>query len=243
MQRISLGLDCPTSWLEQVQPLADYDYVLVDKALRDKAYLNYFKNSNRPKILNNRVLLGWEPLPLSQIKEVWDTLGGMVISPDWMWDSSRTFGAYEECCKAFGEKNVIGVLQGVTLSDIDTCLRLYGGKIALPFDLGSKKEETVQVKMGRRLVVVDIFETRRKIHLLGLTNPKELESYRYSDAVESLNTGLPILLALQGQDIGGYDEEKKRSSYHSMDMSHPSLSYETLKLVEANVEYIRRLLD
>jgi hypothetical protein len=239
MQRIGLGLDCPTGWLEKVQLLADYDYVLVDKALADKTYLNYFKNSNRPKILNNRVLLEWEPLPLDRIKEVWDILGGAVISPDWMWESSKTFGSYEECCRTFREENVIGVVQGVTLGDIDICLRLYGEKVALPFDIGSKKEESYRVKMGRRIAMVNVLEGRKKIHLLGLTNPKELEFYKDSYSVESLNTGLPILLASQGKKLEYFDEDKKDSSYHGLDMDFPTIDFD---LVKENISYLKEHL-
>lgn len=241
MQGISLGLDCPRGWLGQVRLLVDYDYVLIDKASKDPAYLNYFKQSSRPKLLNSRVIKEWVPVSLDEMKKVWDVLGGVVISRDWLWEPKRTFDAYEESCKAFGQENVIGVMQGTSQEDIDTCLGLYGNKIALPFDVGSAKEDSLQVKICRRIMLVDALKHKR-IHLLGLTSPKELEFYRYPDSVESLNTGLPILLALQGKKIEGYFEDKKDSSYHGIDMDNPPLSFETLRLVRSNIRFLRNLL-
>lgn len=238
--RIKLGLDCPTSWLEQVQPLADYDYVLVDKALKDERYLNYFEKSNRPKILNNRLMFTGEPISLDKIKIVWDVLGGEVLAPDWMGDPWKTHSIYEECRELFGEVNVIGVMQGTTRDNIYSCHVIYGNKVALPFDVGSKKEDSVSVKVCRRILSVFALSAK-KVHLLGLTTPRELEAYKDVDNVESLNTGLPILLAMQGKSLRNFNENKKDSSYHSMDMDIP-LDEKTFKLVEENIKELRNLL-
>lgn len=241
MQGISLGLDCPTGLLELVQPLADYDYVLVEKASREPAYLSFFKTSRKPKLLNNRLIGKAESVPLDEIKRVWDVLGGEVIAPDWMGASKKTFDAYDECCKTFGEENVVGVIQGTSQEDIDTCLGLYGSKVALPFDVGSTYEEDIQVKVHKRFVMVGALESKR-IHLLGLLDPRELEFYGYPDSVESLNTGFPILLALQGRYVGDYRGDKSRSSHNSMNMSNPKVDNKTYGLIEDNVRYIKRLL-
>jgi len=241
MQNIKLGLDCPTSWLEIVQPLADYDYILVEKASKDKKYLRYFRNSPRPKILNNRVMMKGEPVSLELIESVRDEVGGgEVIAPDWMWNSKQTFDAYEECCDTFGEENVIGVIQGITPEDIDTCLSLYGNKIAIPFDVGSFKQDAIELKVRRRIELVGKLSAK-KIHLLGLTTVKELEFYS-SDTCESLNTGLPVLLAYQGIYIEDFYEDKMHSSYHFMDMDNPPIDDRTEELIKDNVSFIKRLL-
>jgi hypothetical protein len=66
---IQIGLDSPTSWIGIVQPLADFDYVLVDKALRDTTYLDYFKKSSRPKVLNNRLIGTDTSIPLIILRQ------------------------------------------------------------------------------------------------------------------------------------------------------------------------------
>ncbi len=238
---VKLGLDCPTSWLGLVQPLGDFDYVLVDKVLRDPIYLDYFKTSPRPKVLNNRLIGTGMPVALGDIKEVWGQLGGMVIASDWMNDHIRTLGAYEECCRAFGSDNVVGVLQGVSDQEVKDCLDLYGERVAVPFDVGSRKEESAWVKACRRaLVTYSLGE--RKVHLLGLTNPKELEFYRECPNIESLNTGLPMLLAFKGQSLTYSEKDKASSSYHDMDMGSPPVNYQTFKLLEDNIRELRGLL-
>ena len=236
MQTIKLGLDCPTGWLFYIEDLVDYHYILVDKALKDSTYLKYFKNRDKLKLLNNRAMMQGVPLPLDEIKKVWDILGGQVIAPDWMWDPERTFNAYEDCCKAFGKENVIGVLQGMEEEDVDR----YGDEVAIPFDLGSEKEEPWEVKADRRIRMVEKLKGK-KIHLLGLTSPRELEHYG-CDSVVSLNTGLPILLAMQKKDIRNFEEDKRDSAYHSMDMDFPLLDNSTYKLMRENIKIIRRLL-
>lgn len=241
MPNIKLGLDCPTNLLYQVQPFADYDYVLVDKACEDPLYLEYFKNSKKEKLLNNRILMKWEPVPLEKIRRIWNIIGGRVIAPDWMWESEKTFGAYEECCKAFGEDQVIGVIQGITQKDIDTCIDLYGEKVAIPFDVGSPKEDPIEAKVYRRIRVVKQL-SGMEIHLLGLTTIEELDFYSYSDTVVSLNTGIPVMLALEGNRIENFCEDKKHSAYHSMDMDEPTFDKSTLRLLEDNISFLRRLL-
>ena len=234
MQNIKLGLDCPTGWLERLYPFTDYDYVLVDKALRDFDYRSFFMQSEKPKILNNRIMKQWEPLPLNDIKRVWDILGGSVIAPDWMWDHESTLNAYEECCNTFGEENVIGVVQGIERDEIDACLDFYGERIAIPFDVGSAKEDPPEIKVKRRIQVVNALGDRR-IHLLGLVHPSELREYGSSSPVESLNTGLPVLLALQGKHIRDFEEDKKHSSYHSLDMDTPMLTDAVYQLILNNI--------
>lgn len=242
MQNIKLGLDCPTNLLYQVQPFADYDYVLVDKACQDPMYLEYFKNSKKEKLLNNRILMQWEPVPLDRIKKVWDIIGGRVIAPDWMWDSEKTFGAYEECCRTFGEENVVGVIQGINRRDVDWCIDLYGEKVAIPFDVGSPKEDPVEAKVYRRMRLVGQL-CGMEIHLLGLTSLDELDFYRDSSSrVTSLNTGLPVMLALEGKKMEDFCEDKRHSSYHGMDMDSSSYDKSVLRLLEDNISFLRRLL-
>jgi len=236
-----LGLDCPTSWLRYVQPYADYDYVLVEKCLRDEAYLNFFKNSPREKLLNNRLMGEDIPRTLAEIKYVWDILGGIVIAPDWGNDHIRTLGAYSRCCEEFGEKNVIGVVQGIGEDEILDCLVIYGSKIAVGFDVGSQHEDSETDKIFRRIKVVEKLRLR-KVHLLGMTNPGELLFYANLDYVESINTGLPVLLGFKGMHLIGHKRVKDVSSYNYMDMDNPPYDKGVHNLIDSNIGDLRMLL-
>ena len=48
---IKLALECPTRLLGDIQPLADFDFILAHLVLQDKEYAEYFSRSKRWKIL------------------------------------------------------------------------------------------------------------------------------------------------------------------------------------------------
>lgn len=236
-----LGLDCPTSWLEYIQPLADFDYVLVEKCLKDEAYLNYFKKSPREKIINNRLMGEDKPRSLQDIKKIWDILGGKVIAPDWGNDHRMTIEGYKECCSLIPKENVIGVIQGNGLFEIDECVGTYGQVVAVGFDVGSVHEDDEVSKTYRRIRVVENLDSKR-VHLLGMTNPGELLFYKQMPWVESINTGLPVLLGFKGMSLLEGKRVKDVSSYNYMDMDNPPYDEDIYDLIEGNVADLRCLL-
>ena len=238
---MKLGLDCPTSWLEYIQTYADYDYVLVEKCLSDEAYLNFFKNSPKEKLLNNRLMGADMPRQLEDVVKVWEILGGTVIAPDWGNDHIRTIDAYGICCEEVGWENVIGVIQTTNESNILECLEIYGDKVAVGFDVGSEHEDEEEDKMHRRIKVVRQLEGK-KVHLLGMTSPGELISYRYMSNVESLNSGLPVLLGFKGMRLLSGRRVKDVSSYNYMDMDDPPWNENIFDLIESNIADLRFLL-
>ena len=238
---MKLGLDCPTGWLRVLQSYTDYEYVLIEKCLTDEAYLNFFKKSNKEKLLNNRLMGADMPRQLGDIVKVWDILGGMVIAPDWGNDHRRTMEGYVECCKVIGAENVIGVIQTIEDKEIWECVDLYRGRVAVGFDIGSQHEDEEVDKMYKRIKVVQKLEGIR-VHLLGMTNPGELLFYKDMSYVESINTGLPILLGFKGMSLLGGRRVKDVSSYNYMDMDTPPIDADILDRVKANINTLRCLL-
>jgi hypothetical protein len=122
-------------------------------------------------------------------------------------------------------------------------LDLYGPTIAVPFDVGSVHEEVEWLKVCRRVQVVYSLGNKQ-IHLLGLTNPLELNFYRDLPNIKSINTGLPMLLAFKGRTLIPYEGRVKDiSSYNYMDMDAPSVDLSTLRLLEKNIKSLRKLLQ
>lgn len=236
-----LGLDCPTSWLPYIQPLADYDYVLVEKCLKDEEYLDYFKKSPRENLLNNRLIGADMPRTLAEIMRVWNILGGMIVAPDWGNDHGRTIEGYRECCRVFGEENVIGVVQGVMEKEINECLGVYGARVAVGFDVGSEHEDDEVNKAFKRIKAVQKLSSK-KVHLLGMTHPGELLFYKNMDYVESINTGLPVLLGFKGINLLEHERVKDISSYNYMDMDHPPYDKWVHNLIKENIRNLRLLL-
>ena len=77
-----------------------------------------------------------------------------------------------------------------------------------------------------------------------MTVPAELEFYRSNTRVESLNTGLPMLLASRGESLRFHKGRVKDvSSYNYMDMNYPPVGLHTFRLLERNVGTLRELLQ
>ena len=242
--RVLVSFDYPTNWLGLVQPLGDWDSVLVDRALQDDEYLAYFRKSSRPKLLNNIKIGTDTPLGTPAIKAVWDVLDGIkfVLSPDWGNNHQNTLDYYGESCGLFGKENVIGVIQGVTKEEIEECLECYGSKVAVGFDVGSLHEVSEIEKVCRRALVVSQIKNK-KIHLLGLTNPAELLLYHGNMNIESISTGYPMLLAFMGRKLIPYQGRVKDiSSYNYMDMKSSPINLSTFRLVEDNIKQLRMAL-
>jgi len=238
---MKLGLDSPTGWLQYTQPFADYDYVLAEKALSDELYLEFFKRSSKPKLINNRLMGTDTSRQLEDIVKVWKILGGQVIAPDWGNDHLRTIDAFGLCAEEVGWDNVIGVIQSLDEADIAECIEIYGEKVAVGFDVGSEHEDDELDKVYRRIKVVRQLKGR-KVHLLGMTQPGELLFYKSMPWVESINTGTPVMLGFKGILLENYERVKDVSSYNYMDMDYPPFHKDIMKLVEENIEYLRRLL-
>lgn len=238
---IKLAMDCPTSWLGLVQPLADFDWISASQALRSPTYMGYFKDSKRPKVINNRKMGTGDPIPLEDIKRVWEITGGTVLAPDWLGDHQKTLQSYKDCGEVFGIENVIGVVQGDSPKALEDCLKVYGDRVAVPCDVGSSKEDPYWIKVCRRVLVVNAL-VGKKIHLLGLVHPVELSFYGECSNVESLNTAIPVLLAFRAQSMANYKGDKEASSYHLMDMDHPPIDLGVFRLLDSNIKELREHL-
>ena len=78
--------------------------------------------------------------------------------------------------------------------------------------------------------------------LLGMTHPGELLFYRGLGYVESMNTGLPILLGFKGIGLLEHKRIKDISSYNYMDMDYPSYDKRVYNLIKINLRELRRML-
>lgn len=218
---MKLALECRTDMLEMVQPFADFDFILAHKVLEDEAYANYYKESDNLKFVDNSVNELKEPLSLDQMKEAFDKVGGTyVVAPDYIGDADKTITIYNECIKKFPKEGVVGVIQGPTFKDAFKCLEIYGkGLITIPFDLCSEKGTPPWLMgMRRALFTSHIpYIEGRFIHLLGFTSLDELFWYQNNPLVMSIDTGVPILLGMQGLDILDPLESKDEATFPQME--------------------------
>ena len=213
-----LALECRTELLELVQPFGDFDFCLAHEILKNQEYAKFYKESEREKIVDNSVNEDGEPVSLEDLKRAFETVEGtMIVSPDWLGNSKRTLEAYLECIELFGVEKVIGVVQGADFKEAIACASLYKGAVAIPFDICSEKVDPPWIMGLRRALVVCNLPSDRIIHLLGFNSLDEFFFYEGKLNVVSIDTGVPVLLGLEGKDILDPLESKVKPTYNLME--------------------------
>ena len=223
-----LALECPTRMLEQIQPFADFDWVLADRMLKEPEYAKYYAETGKVKFLDNSVNELGEPLDLEQMAKAREMLGPStcyIVSPDWLGDSRKTLEAYASALKLFPPQFVVPVLQGASFEEVLDCLGAYmsvvaqGARIILsiPYDIASERTDPPELMSLRRALVVSQLPKEVSVHLLGFTSLNEFIWYKDRHNVLSIDTGLPILLGLQGKGIEEPILDKSVPTLNQMD--------------------------
>lgn len=250
---MQLALECPTSLLEEIQPLADFDWLLTHKVLEDEGYANFYKNSKRWKVLDNSVNELLQPCSLSDMQKAAEvvSLGSIVriVPPDFLGNSFETISALEEAIKVFGRTGLLPVIQGSDLSDCLRCAQYIKKEgfrgVAVPYDITCRRTDLAETMGEKRQEVIGrIRGLFYWIHLLGMTTIKELESYRTVPEVQSIDTGLPIMCGLKGIKLG--EEEVLFKAVPTLDRMQEDLgsgkSGINWALIYRNIAYLRMAL-
>ena len=245
---MKLALECPTMLLEDIQPLADYDFILTHLVLKDEEYARYYSESKRFKVLDNSTNELLKPCFLDEIARAAKIVRpNLVVAPDFLGDHLATENILYDAVRKFGLRRVLPVVQGKGYEEVMLCadfiIRNGFDKIAVPYDITSSREDSlITMASGRHKVVTYIINRVPigfKIHLLGMTTLEELSSYG-SDWVESVDTGSPIRHGMYRVQFGKDELQTK---------IHP-----TLEVIEAapeinlpgiyyNIAYLRKVLS
>jgi len=219
-----LALECPVAMLELVQPFGDFDFILAKEALKDEKYMAYYKASTNMKIVDNSVNEEREPTSIEDLVKVFVEVGGAyLVSPDWIGDSKKTLDAYRDLITEVSNKGspirpeqVVGVVQGNTFEEALSCLERYSNFMAVPYDICSSKRDPPWLMGLRRALLISNIPNDRLIHLLGFNSLTEFFWYKGRSNVVSIDTGVPVMLGLQGKDILDELESKEAPTYNTM---------------------------
>jgi len=240
---LKLALESPTKMLENIQPFADFDWILGREFLKDAKYAAYYKTTGKHKFIDNSVNEDGEPITIEELKKVYEALGsGWIVSPDWIGDMQKTLAAYGECIKTFGTEQVVGVVQGSTFLEALGSISVYqnAAAIAVPYDILSSKEDPPWLMALRRALVVHRIPNNKYIHLLGFTTLDEFAYYTNLANVSSIDTGVPVWLGLEGKGI----EEpinKKDPTYKKMDKLE--MTTKVWPVIIRNIALLRRYIS
>ena len=205
-----LAFECPTEILEEVQPLADFDWILAHLVLEDEQYARYYGESTRLRVLDNSVNELLQPCSILDIQEADIRLGraDLIVAPDYLGDSSTTERALDEIGEVFESSRLLPVVQGSGARDVKVCaefiLSRHFRQVAVPYDILCKRTDSLEIMARSRSSVVRLLSELgfTQIHLLGMTTIEELHSYWGCKGVESVDTGGPILNGLRGRHFG-----------------------------------------
>ena len=213
---MQIALECPTSMLEEMQPLGDFDWALAHLVLKDKAYADFYKASTRFKVLDNSVNELLRPCSLEDLKRAADIVWpDKIVAPDFLGDSRFTLDMLDKAIAEFGSYRIIPVVQGVILDEVQVCAREIAARgfseVAIPYDIMLGRDWAPAGMAEARAKVVEFVVQGGflRIHLLGLTTLSELLSYRGLDKVCSIDTGFPVLQGLRQRKIGLDSEYSK----------------------------------
>ena len=246
---MKLALECPVELLKDMQPLADFDWILAHLVLSDGKYAAYYANSTRFKVLDNSANELLQPCSLSDIKKaVGIVKPDLIVPPDYLGDSSLTERSLEEAIGMFGEEKLLPCVQGSELKYVLECaeyIRKLGfDRVAVPYDITCSRGSLLEEMARRRQVAAGLLTDGFKdIHLLGMTTLKELESYKSMPQVVSIDTGSPILHGLLGLKFGLDGLLPKATSTMSwMGLLKKGIT-EALGSVFYNISYLRRIIN
>jgi len=209
LRKIRLGLECPNELSSYILPLGDFNFALAKEVLKSPELAEYYNTSTKVCYLDNSTNEELQPCSIRELKDASNLINPkFIISPDYLGNSSKTLSALPEAIDAFGKVNLIPVVQGSSLEEVINCGHSVSGsgfhRVAVPYDLILGRNASVcDMARVRSLVVYFLAEMGfTNIHLLGLTSIEEFIYYWYDrstrQAIESVDTGGPVLLGLSG---------------------------------------------
>ncbi len=204
---MKIALECPSSLLDDIQPLADFDFALTHLVLSDEKYAEWYKNSKRFKILDNSTNELLEPCSLEDIKKAADIIQpNLIVPPDHLGNHFATIESLDKAIKLFWIEKILPVVQGHELRYVLGCFdyiqNLGFKRVAVPYDILSSRQDNVTVMAENRQKVVNSIIAKMsigsEIHLLGFNTLEELWDCNRG-WVTSIDTGSPILHGLCGK--------------------------------------------
>jgi len=211
---MKLAIETPISQLA-LSSYADFDFIIAP-FLQDPTYKAFFKASKRFKILDNGAYE--EQLVVEELVSLAKELSvNVIVTPDYVGKRKETVILADVFGSWFHQEGyqAMAVVQGQDMFDFFACLKeLEGVKLdwlGIPLrPFGSVWEEAEENRA--RFVSEMQLESCCSLHLLGLSSLAALSLYK-NLSIQSVDTSLPCLAALEDQTIERYKKTSRKLDF------------------------------
>lgn len=234
---MKLALEIPIAILEDIYPLTDLGFSLAHLILKNKKYRDFYKI--RIHIMDNSMYELGDPMPFDDLlSAIRESRPKAIIAPDWEGKAHETSKAVVMMNNHLGEIEVARPSVGVVVQGCDLTERMHfflwaqanGFKpICFPFRLREERNRLIG-----SLASSHRFNKEGWYHLLGISQPHELDSVRGLDGEWSCDTGKPCK--------PDFKMRADRWSGRGRLNLHRGYTYQEVEQVKDNVEYLRTLL-
>ena len=228
MKKLKLALEAPTQYLGEFSSYQDFHFT-VAPWLREEAHMRYFRNSPLPLWLDNGFNELGEPIATEEILHLAKELTpAVVIPPDALNEAEKHLRYLRNW------KGLFPALVGILRSDYRRHweeIISHSDILAVPYGTEGSRKLPILKDIGK------------PVHLLGLRSVYELITLR--EQANSLDTGMPIKLALEGISIEKYVSRHKHRFHLRTGVEYisTSLDKEQLKLAHRNCLVLRHICD
>jgi hypothetical protein len=241
------SFEVPIAHLYDFDEYQDYLFVL-SHLCENPAYKSYVMSSNKFKILDNSAYELKRSIPVSRLYDIAEEIkADVIVVPDVLGNADETLKMTEEFYKEFtkrpGLKNVKTMIvpQGVTYSEYLMCyykMREFPyDMIGISFYIPGPLFESEDLRLKKVQSVVNV-ELNRRIHLLGLYRSSFLYEYKKYLSIESIDTSMPVVLAIYGKEFTDKSvKEKRPASFFDL-----RLNKEQLNLAKKNIDSFKRAI-
>lgn len=239
--------ESPKALLNKSLEYNDFEYCLLPLALKDKEYLDFYKNSlknGRRVILDNGLWEGHVPNQEEYLNFIIEH-GFIEIIPIDRWqDTKFTIESAKNTRKQLDdlghpEIKLASVVHGNNVGEYAECyieLSKISDTICFPMELEHNNFSRSEVIYKLRPYI----NYKIKHHILGINNPLELLQLKKISWIDSIDTSSPVLHGMIGV---GYSREKgleKKSSIKMIDIYNNQVEEDTYKLILRNIKIFRQ---
>jgi len=209
---VFFAFECPIAYLKQFQQVSDFDFILAH-LLKDRDYYNFYKKSNKFKILDNGACeLGKSIDTDNLIKWAYDLEVDMLVAPDCLLNKNETIKLWKKFKKDYAALpfKIMAVPQGKTVLEYVKCLEYFEKEKRVDIiGLGYKPISTSFYRKYKthkkdvtttRLNLVKEYIIKKPTHLLGLGSSGGYEIL-HNNISATTDSASPVILAIENKSI------------------------------------------